>query len=207
MRPTLVLAGLAALASSARADTVFHSWMVAPEVVQAGDSFTVEVWVSMETTDFDPNGTLFGWATLSVAFGGDIGLIEQATEAYGSLIAPGLNGDVTSGGILDIMPWQPGHPWVWTIDDSNPVLMFRFDVTPADGRRGILMFDDAPASAYSQVHFGWFLDPETWFEEAVSTLETPNTHYQAEGVTVRVIPAPASLGAWAVAGLAIRRRR
>lgn len=205
MRKATAIAAVMMAALPASADTLFYSWMVAPPVVQAGDTFTVEVWLSMETTDFDPEGTFFGWATLSVAFGDDIGLIESGTEACGQ-VGPRLNGDVSPTGIWEILPWQPGPHFNWSINDSNPFLMFRFDITTSGSSVGVVSFQYAPSSVYDAVHFGWYLDLEFWYEGSVNTLETPNTYYQAEGVSVRVIPAPAT-ALLALTPLAIRRRR
>lgn len=205
MRRSVTVAALAAVASCVHADTMFQSWMVAPEVVQAGDTFTVEVWVSMQTTDFDPEGTFFGWATLSIEFEGDRELIMRSTEAYGH-VGPFYDGDVTEAGILDILSWQPGPPDGSIIDYSNPFSMFWFDITTA-AERGVLDFEYGPHSVYGATHFGWYLDLDTWNEGSVNTLETPNTYYQAEGVTVRVIPAPSGLALLTLAALRDRRRR
>ncbi|KAA0213839.1 MAG: hypothetical protein DYG94_11650 [Leptolyngbya sp. PLA3] len=203
MRSAFVLAALAACPPAA-ANTVFHSWMVAPPVVQAGETFTVEVWLSMEATDFDPEGTFFGWATLSVEFGGDTGLIESATRAYGHVFDVG---DVSDTGIWDILPWQPGHPVNWNIDYENPIHMFSFDIQLQTNMFGAVAFEYAASSVYDAVHFGWYLNEETWHEGSVNTLETPDNYYQAEGVSVRVIPGPASCALLALAGVAVRRRR
>ncbi len=180
----------------------FHAWLEAPSVVQAGDSFTVQLWVSAESELFSPTN-YFSTAYIGFEVSGDLTAFHSLTPVSSNL--PSFSsGTPDENSLRDVWIWQSdAFPGV-LIDFNNPILVLTFDVLTREDSHGLLSVDIRPHSGRVDPWFEWTLQQ---YEAAWISTSDPDVTLLTAGTTIRVIPAPASAALLSLAVLAASRRR
>ena len=194
----VALLSVAMLAFPTSADAVFHIWIEAPAEVQAGSTFTANVWGSADGPAFNSNSNAFQ------AFWGDVvasGLNVEFADAVG-IICNG--GEPDSNALRNVQCWN--YPSIHPFYTDNPFPLFSTNVTITDGQAGVLVLDLRPSEDRNNL---WML---SWWSDYLNNEYALDTDLGSTRIitpaTIRVIPAP---GAFVLFSLAIctslRRRR
>lgn len=204
MKNAIALAVVAGLAAAATAQDMTIS-MVAPESVNTGETYTVELWGSVSGGNWVQGTSAMAGFGIGATTDDDalVASITSSTIADWAL-GFGTNGTVvgadlmgTSGGqIANVFNLNPG------IDLSNPILLFTFDVTAGDtaGTVTYTPSDPNPNGALSYY-------PVSTAGASVIAPNTAGTNLILTGASTRIVPAPASLALIGLGGLVARRRR
>ena len=191
----------AIVATAASADAVFHIWIEAPAEVQAGSTFALSVWgeVSGSILNESDGGMHFVSADL---------LASGVDAEFSSASAPFMNlvwdaGKPEPNALRGVL--ISNEPHLLTFDDRNPLRLFDVEVTTDASAHGPLELTVAPALGASFTNIlSWWLDHG---ESTGVRDDDPGSTRIITPATVQVIPAPASLGLLALAGVAAMRRR
>jgi hypothetical protein len=200
------LALLPALLASPALGQVFTIWADAPEAVNPGETYTVEFWGRVEGDPWvDGISAMAGFGINAIATQG-AGLV---VVNHGSVIAEwaagfGTNGTVVGSDLFDTSGGQlaalfGGFP---PPDPSNPILLFTFDVTVGDLAGSVTYTPDGP-----NVNGGLSFYPDGQDGYTIIAPNDPGTTLVLVGATTRIVPVPATLGAFGFAGFAVCRRR
>ncbi|GAB4387031.1 MAG: hypothetical protein Kow0022_17910 [Phycisphaerales bacterium] len=189
-------------------EQLFRTWFEAPESVMAGETFQVWLWATYELG--------------AVAVPPDENVPAHLYSVYGSIEVTGdlLTFDRISR-ILGGLPYHlslgtPDGSWLWdfavlqsayipggVVEYQNPLAVAMFEVTTTEATHGDLDIYFRPPSILEVPYVDWW---EGSTSDWISTID-PGVGLIAESITVRVIPAPASIAILGLATLAARRRR
>jgi hypothetical protein len=190
------------MASSVLQGQILSITTTAPPVVLPGETFTVEVWGGVAGPQW-VNGTS-AMATFQVDLmgTGSVGLVSN-------LVFGPLNLD-TSGSIvgLDVLGVRGAQIFNFngsnpTIDLSNPVLLYSIRVDAL--ALGTIVFTPSVSTPGQTLSF--YPDSTQPFTIAAQPVGLNGPRLTLSGVTVRVVPAPATLGFLVLGACGMSRRR
>lgn len=203
----LAWAIVAAAASTAAAQD-FHIWLNAPNSVLAGDTYTIEVWGSVA------GGSWVQGTSAIAGFGIDILNVEGAgiISALGpTVISPwaagfGTNGTIVGADVIDTSGGQLANLFGFlnpNINMSNPIMLFKFDVTTMFGTSGWITY--TPGNPNPNGGLSYYVISTDG--ASVIAPNDPGTTLTFAGIETFVVPTPATLALLALGGLFISRRR
>lgn len=186
----------------------FDIYLMMPQWVIGGESFTVEVWGQIS------GGTWVDDTSAMAGFGVDVlntGGAMFVNSIGGSVIAPWAAGFGTDGTIsgIDLVGTSGGqlanlfgilNPG---IDMSNPILLFTFDVHTLAGPQGLLTYTPGNPNPNGGLSF-YPISTDGASVIAPNDVGTTLTFY---GATIWVVPEPSTLALLAVGGAIMLRRR
>ena len=190
---------VAAVATAASGDAAFNIWVEAPAQVQAGSVFTASVWGEVSGSILEESDGGMHILTTDVLGTGVEALFSTATFPF--MNTPWDYGTPEAGALRGIA--AVNFASLPTFDPRNPLRLFDVEITTSSDAHGLLELTLEP-SANGTTILSW------WREHGVSfVLDTdPGSSRIITPAIVNVIPAPASLGLLALAGVgAVRRRR
>jgi hypothetical protein len=178
----------------------FHAWLEAPAVVQAGDSFTVQLWVGAESELFMPSN-YFSGVQCGFEVHGDLLAFQSLTSITTHLFR--IPGTPDGSWLRDVMVWQANGVPGFSVDFRNPIPILTFDVQTTPGTTGRLAIDIRPFADSSDPLFFWTLEEGT--SNWINTSD-PGVTLTTKGTAIRVIPAPGAGAVLGLAGFAALRR-
>lgn len=210
----LTAAALSLLASSLSQaqEHMFRTWFDAPESVIAGETFQVWMWASYEVDGApEPSveGSYLNGVYASIEVTGSLATLDHLSPILDGFCR--LESGRSDGAWLrDFILFQgEGVPGV-QVNYSNPLPVAMFDVTTVGGSQGVLDFFLRAPSDMPVPYIDWrdsnsdvviaTVDPGTGDIDVLADLVTTP-------ISVRVVPAPPTLGLLALAPFAGRRRR
>ena len=180
----------------------FHAWLEAPSAVQAGDSFTVQLWVAAESELFTPSN-YFSAVLCGFEVYGDLSTFQNLTPVSSHL--PKLSaGTPDETWLRDVIVWQSDALPGLLIDFRNPIPVLSFEVMTTSGSRGFLSVGIQSYTGRSDPLFEWTLQQ---YEAAWITTSDPGVTLLTTGTSIRVIPTPASAALLSLAAFITSRRR
>ncbi|GAB4384691.1 MAG: hypothetical protein Kow0022_08020 [Phycisphaerales bacterium] len=207
MKTAFALAAVAGIAVAATAQD-FEIYMVAPATANPGDTYTVEVWGSISGGAWvDGTSAVAGFGIDAVAADGAAGVASignQVFEAWASGFA--TPGTVSGADLVGSSGGQLANLFGFlnpSIDMSNPIRLFTFDVTVADGFAGTITYTPANPNPNGGLSFY----PVSTDGASIIAPNDQGTTLTLTGASTTVVPAPASLALLGLGGLVARRRR
>lgn len=196
------VAALVCLADSARAhDGIFRTWFEAPMTVAAGESASVWLWATYEEGGVPAVDGWYSTVQASIEVSGDTGSFASISPILDGLPFRVSAGEPDGLWLRDFSIFQ--HSNHEPFDGRNPLPVAMFEIETVPGQTGILQFD---LRAPTGVDVPWL----TWWDDRTfDWIQTIDDGVGLEAATgsIRVIPAPPSLGLFVCAGLGVLRRR
>ena len=201
----ITLAAVSSMACSVVHGQVFTIWTEAPATVERGGTYTVEFWAMIEGLPFiQGQSAIAGFGIGGFATDGRERVVTNhgtvfpnwvGFRTYGTVDGPDVIG--VSGGQLANLFGAP--PWA---DQSNPIMLFQFDVTVGDILGGVTYTPGDPhplggLSFYPHVNDGF----------SIVAPNNPGTSLVFVGATTNVIPGPGAVSVLLLAGLTGFRRK
>ncbi len=186
-------------ASNANADAIFHIWVEAPSVVQAGSTFTVSVWGEVSGSVLNEGKGAFSSFSFDVfAVGMPVAFLAARVPIFRAtdLGAPEPN---AHRGVIGI-----NHVFIHPFRTDNPALFAEYDVQLLTDATGSIEIDVGPNHRYPDFMVGWWPDYEI-FEPVLDS--DPGSTRIITPTTIRVIPASGSTALLTLTVLAASRRR
>ncbi len=200
----IVVAGLAAAASAQD----FEISVVAPVEVAPGATYTVELWGSVSGAPWVQGTSAmsgFGIDAVATAGAAGVGSITGSNIA-GWASGFGTNGTIQGANLVGTSGGQLANLFGFlnpNINMSNPILLFSFDVTVANGFFGTITY----SAANPNVNGGLSFYPVSTDGASIIAPNNAGTTLTLLSASTRIIPAPASLALLGLGGMVAGRRR
>ncbi len=200
---------LAFVPSGAQAqEHLFRTWFVAPESVEAGETFQVWMWATYEIDGFtvpsleSPSKHLYSvYGSIEVT--GDLATFDHISTVLDGLSYHLFPGTPAGSWLRDFAVLQTlGLPGGF-VEYANPLAVVMFEIGTTASSRGELEIHFRPPSDLDVPYLDWWDSPSN---DWISTID-PGVGLTTESITVRVIPAPAGVAILALGGVASLRRR
>lgn len=183
----------------------FDIWVEAPASVQAGDIVDVRVWaqVSGPMLDVGLNAMAGFRMDLPVNTSGNL-VSAVENPRFGHPYFRSWYAEVSAAGILDIGAFQLDI-WDTPIWLNNPILLFSTRLHTIEGAAGWIELVPERHDPVPSI-IAWWVDIDDYARPVVDDTD-PNAELNITGATIRVIPAPSTLGVLVLASLGVARRR
>ncbi|MBX3324054.1 MAG: hypothetical protein KF757_13820 [Phycisphaeraceae bacterium] len=187
IRTTVIVAALTIpfVASTATADTVFHTWIEAPAEVMVGDTFTISVWTSLHGSVLHQGNVAFAGFQLHLT---SSGIQVEFSEPFDFGVPEYDVGTPADGSVFNIGGYQWWHtPWN-ELNWENPIRLFSANVLVGAAQSGTLSIEPTLWASLPWMT-GWYLDVPN--SQGIRD-DDPGSTRIITPATIRVIPTPAS---------------
>lgn len=190
----LVVSPVLLFAKLCFADAVFHLWFDAPQVVVPGSTFTLTAWAEVTGSILAESDGGFNSFGLDVVGTNLPVTFSPAQMPYFAALNPGTPEPNALREVIGL-----NLPEVGPFYTTNPIILFTTEVALTSPSIGVLQLDPVQI-AWGDFILAWWLNHDAG--TYVTDTDPGSTRIVTPAV-VRVIPAPAPLGALAIAGVLV----